>query len=450
MSNISQAIQPSLAVADVRRTSSPGGTALAGAAIVLVATYLAAAFGGRQAALFLVGIGAGLVLYHAAFGFTSSWRVFIADGRGAGLRAQMLMLAATCLVFFPLLAAGELFGQPLRGSISPVGIPVVAGAFLFGVGMQLGGGCASGTLYTVGGGNTRMVVTLLAFIAGSVIGTAHAPWWTAQPSFPPMSLVTLYGPSAALALSLALFGAIAAFTAIVERRLHPQRSAPSAAVASSVSSAPSAAASQSASSAARSGSSSSAARPRLWTSAAVRGPWPLVAGALGLALVNIATLVLAGRPWGVTSAFALWGAKALMAIGVPVQSWPYWSAPAQKAALEASVMADVTTVMNAGIVLGALAAAMLAGRFSPAWRASGRSLAAALVGGLLLGYGARVAYGCNIGAYFSGVASGSVHGWLWLVAAFAGNALGVRLRPMCDLPVESRYGKRPIQKTRPS
>ncbi|WP_323156290.1 YeeE/YedE thiosulfate transporter family protein, partial [Pseudomonas oryzihabitans] len=58
-----------------------------------------------------------------------------------------------------------------------------------------------------------------------------------------------------------------------------------------------------------------------------------------------------------------------------------------------------------------------------------RSLIAAVLGGLLLGYGARLAYGCNIGAYFSGIASGSLHGWLWLVAAFAGNSLGVRLRP---------------------
>jgi uncharacterized membrane protein YedE/YeeE len=30
--------------------------------------------------------------------------------------------------------------------VSPVGISVVVGAFMFGVGMQLGGGCASGTL----------------------------------------------------------------------------------------------------------------------------------------------------------------------------------------------------------------------------------------------------------------------------------------------------------------
>lgn len=52
-----------------------------------------------------------------------------------------------------------------------------------------------------------------------------------------------------------------------------------------------------------------------------------------------------------------------------------------------------------------------------------------VIGGLMLGYGARLAFGCNIGAYFGGIASGSLHGWVWLVAAFAGNMLGVKLRP---------------------
>ena len=60
----------------------------------------------------------------------------------------------------------------------------------------------------------------------------------------------------------------------------------------------------------------------------------------------------------------------------------------------------------------------------------------AVLGGLLLGYGARLAYGCNIGAYFSGIASSSLHGWLWLVAAFLGSILGTRLRPWFGLSVE--------------
>jgi uncharacterized membrane protein YedE/YeeE len=54
----------------------------------------------------------------------------------------------------------------------------------------------------------------------------------------------------------------------------------------------------------------------------------------------------------------------------------------------------------------------------------------------LLGYGARLAYGCNIGAYFSGIASSSVHGWVWLVFAFTGSALGTALRPWFGLTVE--------------
>jgi hypothetical protein len=167
----------------------------------------------------------------------------------------------------------------------------------------------------------------------------------------------------------------------------------------------------------------------------LRGPWPLVAGAIGLAVVNIATLLLAGRPWGVTSAFALWGSKMLAAGGVGVSSWPYWQSAGRAADLHASVLHDVTSVMDVGIMAGALAASGLAGRFAPEWRVPARSLLAALVGGLMLGYGSRIAYGCNIGAYFSGIASSSLHGWLWLVAAFAGNIVGTRFRPWFGLRV---------------
>lgn len=238
-------------------------------------------------------------------------------------------------------------------------------------------------------------MTLLAFVAGSVIGAAHMPLWEAAPAWKPFSLVRL-GPMIGLATSLAVFGAIAWASVVLERRRHG----------------------------------------RLLDDSASRRAWPLAAGAVGLATVNIATLALAGRPWGVTSAFALWGSKAIAALGVDVAAWPYWSSPARAAELKASVFTDVTSVMDFGIMLGALAAASLAGRFAPVWRVPLRSLVAAVGGGLMLGYGARIAYGCNIGAYFSGIASGSLHGWLWLVAGFAGNAAGTRLRPLFGLPVE--------------
>ncbi|HEX6163520.1 MAG TPA: YeeE/YedE family protein [Vicinamibacterales bacterium] len=409
-----QALRRPTPIAVESRALVPGPAAVTAILIVIAAWYLNAVISWRQAALFLVGTWAGVVLYHAAFGFTSAWRVFISDRRGAGLRAQMLMLAITCLVFFPLLAAGTFMGQPLRGSISPVGVGVAAGAFIFGIGMQLGGGCASGTLFSVGGGSARMLVTLFFFIIGSVIGTAHMGWWTAQPALPAKSIVAEWGPWTALAASLALFGAIGWITMFAERKRHGQLIDPPLAPAEP---------------------RTIASRWRVegrW----LTGPWPLVAGAIGLAVVNIATLTIGGRPWGVTSAFALWGAKWFAALGIDVASWSYWQAPAQAAALRSSVLMDVTSVMDFGIILGALLAAILAGRFAPTLNISARSLAAAVIGGLLLGYGARIAYGCNIGAYFSGIASGSLHGWLWLVAAFFGNIAGTRLRPMFDLNVE--------------
>ncbi|WP_062220128.1 YeeE/YedE family protein [Aureimonas sp. D3] len=372
---------------------------LAALALLLGTGAIGAAVSPRQGALFLLGGALGLVLYHASFGFTSAWRVFIAEGRGRGLRAQMVMLALAVLLFFPVLASGALFGMPVKGSLAPLSTGVVFGAFIFGIGMQMGGGCASGTLFTAGGGNARMLVTLLFFVIGSVLGTVHFDWWLSLPALPPVSLVQSFGAAGGIALSLALFAAIAAITVWVERRRHGalEREAPS---------------------------------PTQGFARFARGPWPVVAGAIALALLNFVTLALAGRPWGITSAFALWGAKGAAALGFDPTSWSYWQTPANAQALSSSVFTDVTSVMNFGIIAGAMLAAGLAGRFAPSLRIPLRSLVAAVIGGLLLGYGARIAYGCNIGAYFSGISSGSLHGWLWLVAAFAGNVAGVRLRPL--------------------
>ncbi len=157
---------------------SPNRAVIAVAAVLLIAGWIAIqdGHGWRQGLLYVIGGALGVTLYHAAFGFTSAWRALIAEARGEGVRAQMLMLALATMVFIPVLDAGVMLGRPVVGAVAPVGVSVAVGALLFGIGMQLGGGCASGTLFTVGGGSVRMAVTLAAFIAGSVIATAHAPW----------------------------------------------------------------------------------------------------------------------------------------------------------------------------------------------------------------------------------------------------------------------------------
>lgn len=369
----------------------PLAVALAGLSAVALLGFEAR--GWTLAAAALTGGAAGLGLYHASFGFTAAWRRLVRERRGAGLRAQMLLIAVACLFTFPLMAWGRDIGLPAGGYILPMGVASAIGAFVFGVGMQLGGGCASGTLFTAGGGSTRMVVTLAFFIAGSVWATAHWDFWTSLPRTDAgVSIPGELGAVPGLLLMLALLGGIALTSVWLERRRHGRL------------------------------------EPQQATASFLRGPWSLTAGALTLAAVSIATMALLGSPWGITSGFALWGGKLAAAAGAPVETWAYWSPGWRQAQLAESVFADSTSVMNFGIVLGAMAAAALAGRFRPSLDLSARDLATAMAGGLLMGYGARLAYGCNIGAYLGGLVSGSLHGWWWLVWGFLGSLAGAWAR----------------------
>lgn len=158
----------------------------------------------------------------------------------------------------------------------------------------------------------------------------------------------------------------------------------------------------------------------------LRGSWPLWAAAVGLAVLNALILTIKGEPWGITSAFALWGSKFLQGIGVDVTHWAYWSGE-RGTALNKPVTADATSVMNFGIILGAMTAAAAAGTYAIR-KVRGRIALASVIGGLMMGYGARLAYGCNIGAFFSGIASFSLHGWVWIGMALLGTAVGLPLR----------------------
>jgi hypothetical protein len=349
---------------------------------------------GRLAIAAVIGLFAGLSLYHASFGFTAAWRQFALDHRGAGLRAQFLLILLTSAISFPLLENGGFFGRPLYGAVAPFGYSAALGAFIFGIGMQFGGSCASGTLFTAGGGNTRMLATLSGFIAGSVIATAHMPFWWSLPALAPYSLVESFGAVAAFAITALALGIIGYYSILRERRKYGSLEPPAPDVH------------------------------------VLRGPWHKSWGAVAIAIVGIATLLTLSRPWGITSAFALWGAKIARNLGWNVEQWGYWSGRSEW--LDRSIFSDGTSVMNIGIMIGAYVAASLAGRFAPKFRLGPGELFLALAGGLLMGYGARLAYGCNIGAYLGGIISGSLHGWGWLVFGFLGSLVGLRARKHLD------------------
>lgn len=367
--------------------------------------YLLVAQNIIQSLLLVIGLSLGYTLFHARFGFTSAFRRLMSVGNGQAIRSHMLMLAVAVTLFAPILAYGySFFGGGVSGYVAPIGVSLLVGAFMFGIGMQLGGGCASGTLYAVGGGRTVMFITLLFFITGSTIGAYHLPFWTEDlPAFEPVSLAasTGLGYGGAWALSIALFGLITWITIIIEKKKKSPRIAP----------VPSA---------------------KGWRKI-LRGSWPLFAAAIALAVLNALTLMTRGSPWGITSAFALWGSKIAMFFGVDVASWGYWQGE-NAAMLQSSIFVDSTTVLNLGVILGAFLASAAGGLFKFT-RINIKNVAAAVIGGLLMGYGARLAFGCNIGAYFGGIASFSLHGYIWGILALAGTFVALYLRPLFGLSV---------------
>jgi uncharacterized membrane protein YedE/YeeE len=171
---------PATPCADSRPAARPSVGAFLVWSAVFAGTGIATASGHpwQQGVLYLVGVALGVVLTHVGFDFASAYRRLFVDRDAGPVRGHLWLLAATLILFAPVLALGEGWGLTVRPSVAPLTLSIVAGAFLFGVGMQLAGGCSVGSLYALGGGNARMGVVLVFFCIGALMASlrAHALW----------------------------------------------------------------------------------------------------------------------------------------------------------------------------------------------------------------------------------------------------------------------------------
>ena len=331
-----------------------------------------------QYGLSLVGLGIALGISFMGFqyGFASGWRRFLQTGDGSAISLHFILAALCALVFIPVTASG--IGP--SGSLAPISVSLFVGAFMFGIGMQLANGCGSGVLFSFGGGSGRMIVALPFFVIGSVIGSVILPRFLELGSLDPIEIGENLPSSGKLGLNLfLLLGAAGLFAWLGHRRgFHLTKR--------------------------------------------------MLAATILIAVLCWAVFMVSRHPWGVTFGFTLWGAKIASLIGLPIEQAAFWNWPGPKRALTHSVLSDISSLMDFAMIVGAGLAASLSGAFGKAsWPDAGQLFAAA-IGGILMGIGARLGFGCNIGAFLAGTASGSVHGWIWFAMAMAGSALGIRFR----------------------
>jgi len=189
------------------------GVALAVVAIALVAfgVYLAAV-DTRLVLLWLIGLSFGFILQKSRFCFTASVRDPSLTGGTSLTKAVLIAFAITSVAFVAMQYGAHVRGLPMPGAgfIAPISLATVVGAFMFGIGMVIAGGCASGTLMRVGEGFCMLMLVLVFFIVGSVVGAYDYTWWRLHfiQDAPRVFLPDVFGWVGAIAIQLLLIATL--------------------------------------------------------------------------------------------------------------------------------------------------------------------------------------------------------------------------------------------------
>jgi uncharacterized membrane protein YedE/YeeE len=399
-----------------------GAIAVLGAVLVAGIFWTRAAPGDPRTGVFWAfGVALGFVLQRSRFCFASAFRDLFLFGSGRIMRGILAGLAVASAGFAVLM--WRLVPDPTLGIVAPeahavpLGIHLVLGGVLFGVGMVLAGGCVSGSLYRIGEGYVASAVALAGILAGLGAG-AHSWnfWWRASIGRGPVVwLPAAGGYITAIAVTFALLSA--AYVLVVWRETRaglpatpipgvpPSPAAPSPATTAS-------------------GQGLSDRLAAALVAVLVRG-WSPIAGGVALGVLNV-WLYLAHMPWGVTGELSRWAIGVLELAGVgpgPLQGAGTLSGCALVGTRGPWISHTLT--LDVGMVAGALAGALLAGEFRIRRPAQRRRYVQALAGGVAMGYGASLAMGCTVGAFFSAIPSLALNGWVFAAALALGARLGV-------------------------
>jgi len=375
------------------------------AALVLLMAYRVDT---QFARFWAFGLAFGFVLQRGRFCFASAFRDLFLLGQGRNMKGVLVGLVIASIGFAIVMARqvpiADLGFLPPTANVLPAGVHTALGGALFGVGMVLAGGCVSGSLYRMGEGYVASWVAFAGLMGGLLVSSYTWNWWweASMSTAPQVWLPRSLGHSGALIVTLLALGAVFIGVLWIEHRAGGVVPAPRTAdeVSDSV----------------------AADLRALGRGVFVRG-WPIVIAGAVLGGLNV-LLFTAQEPWGFTGEVARWSAELAGLVGA-----------APPPLLGASDLPGCVIVVSDGIVnhmtflvvgmwVGSFAGALGAGEFKLRLPAQPVRYAQSLSGGVLMGYGAGIAMGCTIGAFFSSVPSLAINGWLFAVFLAVGAWIG--------------------------
>lgn len=143
-----------------------------------------------------------------------------------------------------------------------------------------------------------------------------------------------------------------------------------------------------------------------------------------------------GTFWAVTGEFTRWGGHFMQAFGAQPESWEYF----QIVGLKGSPLDRIDGRMIIGMFGGCIAAALWANNVKFRRPQNRIRILQGFVGGAIAGFGARLAMGCNLAAFFTGIPQFSLHAWWFTLATAVGTYFGAKfsLLPIFRSPITLR------------
>jgi uncharacterized membrane protein YedE/YeeE len=386
---------------------------------------------GVTVAAILVGLGIGVVLQKSKLCHASMlsdlflFRTLSRNGKGLLVATGLTMLAWS--VIYATRGAGG-FWLPAWGWYG------ILGGTVFGIGMIAAGGCMMSALYRAATGDVQYLLTLLATGVGYLAYGLAYPFFL-EHYFQPLWLgsgASLYGYAGLFAPVLALLVIVGGLilvawnegrTALQVRRGTPLADGGRHGPAQTADAASPVRALQHGLAGLASGGHRYLDRwrpvPSLRT--VVTSRWDPRTGGVALAVLAALWLLLDGV-WTVSGPEAGWVALVVDTAGLDLVALEQWER-AMFGASGVAISPNMIVIAAAGI--GALLAAVVAGEFRVR-KPEARTLPYAVGGGFLMGVGASLAPGCNIGNLFTGLAQLSLHGGVASIGMVIGAYLATR------------------------
>lgn len=383
------------------------------ASLVAIAIVLfAAAVSGEMAIFWTFGLAFGFVLQRSRFCFASAFRDIFLLRHGRSMRGVLVGLTVATIGFGTLMARQvpnpSLGILPPSANVLPLGWHLVVGGLLFGIGMVVAGGCVSGSIYRMGEGYVASWVSFLGLMFG-LAGAAYTwNWWWdfSIADGPRIWLPTYLGHAGAIVVTL--LGIFAIYLLVLWWESRGGLTMPEMPFSAGEDET-------------FFGKLSNSMR-RFF----VHG-WPITIGGATLGFLNL-LMFLNSHPWGFTGEVSRWviGFTNLLGVG-PGELEGAASLPGCALEISGGSILNHMLFLVWGMVFGSFVAALFAGEFKIRVPRQKTRYVQAIGGGVVMGYGAGLAMGCTIGAFFSAIPSLAANGWFFALFLAIGAWIGTQI-----------------------